>query len=130
LSRAGAALLPGRLVAGAVALGCGVLAFALAVHHPVLGALTALPLAMALAMALGAGAWAPGVWPLSLLPLLPLVGGMPWTAWLVVEELDLRVLAVAAGGVVAGTQGWLGGASTVRWPPRLWIHTSFAPASK
>jgi hypothetical protein len=94
LSRAGAALLLGRLVAGAVALGCGALAFALAVQHPVLGALAALPLAMALA----AGAWAQGAWPLWLLPLLPLVGGMPWTGWLVVEELDLLVLAGATGG--------------------------------
>ncbi len=34
----------------------------------------------------------------SLLPLLPLLGLMPWTGWMTVEEFDLAVLAVAAGG--------------------------------
>ncbi len=33
-----------------------------------------------------------------LLALLPWIGLMPWTGWIVVEELDLAVLAVAAGG--------------------------------
>ena len=31
---------------------------------------------------------------------------MPWTGWLVVEELDLLVLAVAAGGHVRLAVGW------------------------
>ncbi|MBN8450684.1 MAG: hypothetical protein J0M13_17110 [Candidatus Accumulibacter sp.] len=36
---------------------------------------------------------------LALLPAaLPVIGLMPWTGWLTVEELDLAVLAVAAGG--------------------------------
>ena len=34
-----------------------------------------------------------------LLPaLLPLIGLAPWTGWLTFEELDILVLAVAAGG--------------------------------
>ena len=41
-------------------------------------------------------------WPkagLLLLPaLLPLIGLAPWTGWITFEELDILVLAVAAGG--------------------------------
>ncbi len=49
-------------------------------------------------------------WPAILPALLPLIGLMPWTGWIVVEELDLAALAVAAGGytrlaVSAGDKG-------------------------
>lgn len=38
------------------------------------------------------------LWPALLLGALPLAGLMPWTGWVTVEEFDLAVLAVAAGG--------------------------------
>ncbi len=66
----------------------------LALHHPLSPTLA---LAVVAAAAVAA-AWRPVWWPAWLLPLLPLVGLMPWTGWLVVEELDLLLLAVAAGG--------------------------------
>jgi hypothetical protein len=34
----------------------------------------------------------------AVLTLLPLIGLMPWTGWILVEELDLVVLAIATGG--------------------------------
>ncbi len=79
---------------GTTSLLCAALATWLAWHHPLS------PLAALLGCAVLAGltAWRPWQWPLWLLALLPLVGGMPWTGWLVVEEFDLVVLAVAAGG--------------------------------
>lgn len=46
----------------------------------------------------GFAAWLPGRWPLWTLALMPWIGLMPWTGWLTVEELDLVVLACAAGG--------------------------------
>ncbi len=106
-----------RALTGAVALGCAAAAAAAGWHHPVLGPWALLPLLAAAA----AAAWAPAAWPAWLLPALPLVGGMPWTGWLVVEEFDLLVLAVAAGGygrwAVAGPGAAASGA-TPDAPPR------------
>ena len=85
----------GPAVAGwaALASGSALACAALALHHPLSGAL-----ALALCTALAALA---AVWPLAALALLPAVlpaiGLMPWTGWLTFEELDLAVLAVAAG---------------------------------
>ena len=83
-----------RLVAGLVAILAALGAAVLAWHHPVS------PLLMLLSAGLAtlAASVTPARWPLGLLPLLPLVGFMPWTGWLVVEELDILLLAVAAGG--------------------------------
>lgn len=83
----------GRAVSAVTALASAALAGWLALNHPIS------PLAMMLALAVLAGLalrW-PGRWPLLVLPLLPVCGLMPWSGWLVVEELDLIVLAVAAG---------------------------------
>lgn len=66
----------------------------MAVHHPVLASWALLPCILGATAAFAR----PAAWPVWLLPLLPLVGGMPWTGWLLVEEWDLLVLAVAAGG--------------------------------
>ncbi len=66
----------------------------LAAHHP-LSPMLAL---MAVVLGAAATAWRPASWPLWLLPLWPLTGLMPWTGWIVVEELDLLLLSVAAGG--------------------------------
>ena len=75
---------------------------ALAWHHPLspLAALWCCCLIAALAFV------RPATWPGWLLPLLPLIGLMPWTGWLVVEELDLALLAVAAGGYARWAFAW------------------------
>ncbi len=48
----------------------------------------------------------PAAWPLILLPLLPLLGFMTWSGWLIVEEVDIAVLAVAAGAWLRRAGGW------------------------
>ncbi len=85
----GLALLP--------ALGCAGLALELALHYPL-----SVPLALigVLAAIIAAARW----WtltPLLLLAPLPLIGGAPWTGWITFEELDMLVLACAAGGYLA-----------------------------
>ena len=74
----------------------------LAAHHP-LSATLVLVAALALT---ALTAVRPALWPLWLLPLLPLIGLMPWTGWLTVEEMDIAVLAVAAGGYLRLAGGW------------------------
>lgn len=82
------------MVSALAALGCAAGCAYLAAHHP-LSAVLALALCAAAA---AAAAWQP-VWGLaSLVALLPVLGLMPWTGWMTVEEFDLAVLAVAAGG--------------------------------
>ncbi len=83
-----------RSAMGLVAMGALTLAAWLAWHHPLSPSLALLAVLLATA---AAAAW-PNRWPIWSLPLLPLVGLMPWTGWLVVEELDLLLLAIAAGG--------------------------------
>lgn len=98
-----------------VAAASGTLAGWLALHHPLAPALALLAAAAAAAAAFR---W-PAHWPLWLLPLLPLAGLMPWTGWLVAEEWDLLVLAVAAG---AWARLALSGAPALQGAPwlRLW----------
>lgn len=89
---------PGRQIgwgSAALALPAAAGALVIAAQHP-LGAAPALAGAV-LAMAL---AWR---WPAAalcgLLALLPVLGLAPWTGWLVVEEFDVLLLAVAAGAL-------------------------------
>ncbi|MBA4175642.1 MAG: hypothetical protein C0505_03645 [Leptothrix sp. (in: Bacteria)] len=83
-----------RLLPGVFACLAALGAAALAAHHP----LSPL-LALTACIAMGVFAFAlPAAWPLLVLPLMPLIGLMPWSGWLLVEELDLLVLAAAAGG--------------------------------
>ena len=66
----------------------------LALHHPLAGAWGLLLFA---GTAVGAARWP--LPSLALVPvLLPVIGLMPWSGWLIVEELDLILLAIAAGG--------------------------------
>ena len=85
-------------------------ALAIAAHHP-LGAVPALA-AVLLAMGL---AWQ---WPApaftGLLALLPLLGLAPWTGWLVVEEFDALLLAVAGGALMRAALAAPRGPAT-RW---------------
>ena len=84
----------GRAVAGMTALLCGAAAVWLAAHHPL-----SAPIAVALTAvaALAVARW-PWVWPVMLPALLPWLALAPWSGWITVEEMDLLVLAVAAGG--------------------------------
>lgn len=93
---------------------CGLLALWLAAHHPL-----APQLALLLVAVLAALGWRwPDRTPVWLLALLPWVGLMTWSGWLVVEEWDIAVLAVACGG-------WLRMAAfapaRVFPPGRLWF---------
>lgn len=91
--RSGPAAAAGRAMLGGVAAASGALAVWLALNHPLSPWLALLA---TVAAAVASFRW-PAHWPLWLLPLLPLAGLMPWTGWLVAEEWDLLVLAVAAG---------------------------------
>ena len=82
------------LLPSVLALVSGAASLALAVHYP---------LAPAVMTALVLAGWAaffawPQLWPLLVPALLPIIGLMPWTGWITFEELDILVLAVAAGG--------------------------------
>jgi hypothetical protein len=98
-ARPRAALLPMLPV-----LPCAGLALALAAHHPLQPLLAVL-----LCAALAALAWRWWrEWPLLLPAALPLLGLAPWTGWISFEEMDMLVLASAAGGYA----GWATRAST------------------
>ncbi len=86
-----------RIALGVLGLLCLALALALASQYP-LGAGPAV-VGVLLAALLARYFWAP--WPGWMLALVPLIGLAPWTGWLWLEELDLLVLASAAGGYLA-----------------------------
>ncbi|MES2716922.1 MAG: hypothetical protein V4795_14225 [Pseudomonadota bacterium] len=92
-ARAPAASAAGQVLAGMVGLGCAALATWAAQHHPLSPALA---LAGVLLLAAGQAAWPP-LWLIALPALLPWLGLGAWSGWLVAEEMDLAVLAVAAG---------------------------------
>ncbi|CAN5322183.1 hypothetical protein BH11PSE10_BH11PSE10_13960 [soil metagenome] len=86
-----------NLAALALALGCAVAGLTLAAHHP-------LSPALAVACWLLAAAFAARFvtqTPLLLLGALPWIGLAPWSGWITFEELDLLVLACAAGAYAA-----------------------------
>ena len=69
----------------------------LATHYPVT---PVVPMAATLVFAAACAVffrW-PDLWLLAVPGLLPLIGFAPWTGWITFEELDLLVLAAAAGG--------------------------------
>ena len=101
IARAGQAL---------VAVSCALLATWLAWHYPLSPAWA---LAGAALLCTFTFLW-PGHWPLWLLPLLPMVGLMTWSGWLVVEEFDIAVLSVAAGGWLRMVLGWPEGTRRLR----------------
>jgi hypothetical protein len=84
-----------RLLAAALCLLCAAGGLALALHYPIGPPLAAA--AVFAAVAIWAVLW-PQAWILVLPAMLPLAGFAPWTGWLTFEELDLLVLAIAAGG--------------------------------
>lgn len=88
-------------LAGLVAAASALAAMLLAWQHPLSGAVALAGVAL-----LGALAFARPLLALAALPaLLPWLGGYPWSGWFVVEEFDLAVLAVAAGGWASRATG-------------------------
>lgn len=68
----------------------------LALHYPLLPAVTG---GLFLLFSALFCVW-PGIWLVVVPGLLPVIGLAPWTGWIALEELDLLVLAAAAGGYV------------------------------
>ena len=77
-----------------LSLGSAAAGLALAWHYPIGPRWVCLLFAAAVA----ASARWPRSWLVWLPALLPVVGFAPWTGWIIFEELDLMVLAAAAGG--------------------------------
>ena len=96
-----------QVLAAVVAALSGLACLVLATHYPLAPAA-----AVGIAVFCGAGffAW-PQMWLLVLPAVLPLVGFAPWTGWITFEELDILILAAAAGGYgrMAGTRRPNGG---------------------
>ena len=84
-----------RLLAALVGALCAACGLALALRYPIGPPLAAS--AVFAAVAVWTALW-PGVWILALPAVLALAGFAPWTGWLTFEELDMLVLAIAAGG--------------------------------
>lgn len=83
----------GQALAAVVGLSSAVLAGWLALHHPLSPTLA---MAGVVVLAAAQAAWPP-LWLIALPALLPWLGLGAWTGWLVAEEMDLAILAVAAG---------------------------------
>jgi len=79
-----------------LALACAALAGALALHYPVASPLALVGVLVAATVAARFWTRTP-----ALLALMPLLGFAPWSGWLTFEEMDLLVLAVAAGAYAA-----------------------------
>lgn len=77
-----------------LAVGSATTGLALAWHYPIAPAWMCLLFA---ATAVASTCW-PRAWLIGVPALLPVIGFAPWTGWISFEELDLLVLAVAAGG--------------------------------
>ncbi len=82
--------------------GCAGLGVWLAANHPLSGPVAALLWVVCAVVAF----MRLQLWPLALAALLPVFGLMTLTGWIVVEEVDLLVLAIAAGGYLRLATGW------------------------
>jgi len=104
-----------RLAAAAVGLFSAAAAVALALHHP----LWPWPALGCAALLMAAQAWWGPLWLVALPALLPWLGLAPWSGWVMAEEMDVAVLAVAAGAymrwaVAPGPRAAAGGMSGLR----------------
>lgn len=95
---------------------CALLAVFLAWNHPLAPA-PALLICAALALFTF---MAPARWVYGVFPALPVAGLMTWTGWMVVEELDLLILAVAAGGYTRLALGHARGSGIGARLPNTW----------
>ena len=103
----------GRVLASVAAAGCAALAVWLALQHPLAPALA---LAGVLLLAAVQAAWPP-LWLIALPALMPWLGLGAWTGWTVVEEMDLVLLALAAGAYL-------------RWALKPWPQVRASRASR
>lgn len=101
-----------RLSLGLLATGFAGLAAVLGWHHPVAPLLVCLGLWW---VAMGS-VWRPGAWLFWLPALLPLLNFSPWTGWWLLDESDLFVLAVLAGGYARWAMEWRAPARRALWP--------------
>lgn len=109
---------PRRWVSALLALACGAAGVGLAWVHPVSPLLALAGFYTAAVLAL----WRPGIWLLAVPACLPFLNFAPWTGWLVVDELDLLLLAVLAAGYLRLAR-WPGG-GVFRWTrPLSWSST-------
>ncbi|MBL8422984.1 MAG: hypothetical protein JNK06_05735 [Candidatus Accumulibacter phosphatis] len=86
--------MPIRVINLVVSLAALMLGVLLAAHHPIR---QPLPLVLFAAAAIATYRW-PSAWLIALPILMPVIGFAPWSGWLTFEEMDLMVLAIAAGG--------------------------------
>lgn len=83
----------------------------ISLRHPLVGAFAL----VCFAGVVTATFWHPTVFLTALLALAPFVGFAPWSGWLTFEELDLVLLAFAAGGYARWAMD-SGSAKDWRWP--------------
>jgi hypothetical protein len=101
-----------RMALAAIAVVALALALLLAAHHPTHAPLV---LGAALTASVVFYVW-PAHWLAALPALVPLIGFAPWTGWITFEELDVLILAIAAGGYAR--RAWAGGSMSVAAPAR------------
>ena len=115
---AAAASTPRRAAAALLSCAAAAAGVALALHHPLSPSIALLSMAAAALLVVRR----PDDWLLFVPALLPLIGFAPWSGWLAVEELDLLVLAVAAGGwlrIALGSDGRAGDAAAASLRPAV-----------
>ena len=88
-----AASAAGRALAGLTGIACTILATWLALHHPLSAGVALAGVGL---LAAGQALWPP-FWLVALPALMPWLGLGAWTGWFGIEEMDLAVLAIAAG---------------------------------
>lgn len=116
-----------------LALGCAAGALGLALHHPLSSALAVVCVLIVVVTA----AWRPLWVPVLILALLPVVDLAPRTGWMLVEEFDLLLLALLAGGWarmawpigLPHRQPTAAGSAPLTWWLLVLVYTAFAAVS-
>lgn len=99
-----------HLIPATLALLSAVAGTALVTHYPLAPAAAAVAAAVC---TICFYAW-PAVWLLVIPAALPVIGFAPWSGWITFEELDILILAVAAGGYARLAWRTLGDVSAVK----------------
>ena len=91
-----------RSLAAIIAVGCLFAGGFLAWHYPLAPAF----MVVAFAVACVASFLRPEIWLFALPAALPAIGLASWSGWIAFEEIDIFILAVAAGGYAALVRHW------------------------